>query len=86
MTNPQKLRFFRHLIQIGFKEIEVAYPAASETDFAFCRELLNNREVPDDVWIQVSSRTLSFPQCLTNRFSPQLVASLLSARLRQSPA
>jgi 2-isopropylmalate synthase len=55
MTNPQKLRFFRHLVQIGFKEIEVAYPAASETDFAFCRELLNNREVPDDVWIQVSS-------------------------------
>jgi 2-isopropylmalate synthase len=55
MTNPQKLRFFRHLVQIGFKEIEVAYPAASETDFQFCRELLNNREVPDDVWIQVSS-------------------------------
>ena len=53
MTNEQKMRFFRHLVQIGFKEIEVAYPAASETDFAFCRELLNTNEVPDDVWIQV---------------------------------
>lgn len=54
MSNAQKLRFFRHLTQIGFKEIEVSYPAASESDFAFCRELLNGGEVPDDVWIQVS--------------------------------
>jgi 2-isopropylmalate synthase len=54
MSNEQKLRFFRHLIQIGFKEIEVSYPAASETDFAFCQDLLKNNEVPDDVWIQVS--------------------------------
>ncbi|WVQ63049.1 2-isopropylmalate synthase [Kwoniella botswanensis] len=53
MTNQQKLRFFRHLIQIGFKEIEVSYPAASDTDFQFCRDLQNNGEVPDDVWIQV---------------------------------
>jgi 2-isopropylmalate synthase len=54
MTNRQKMRFFRHLVQIGFKEIEVAYPAASESDFQFCRELVNGNEVPDDVWIQVS--------------------------------
>jgi 2-isopropylmalate synthase len=54
MTNQQKMRFFRHLVQIGFKEIEVSYPAASDSDFAFCRELLTGNEVPDDVWIQVS--------------------------------
>lgn len=48
------MRFFRHLVQIGFKEIEVSYPAASETDFAFCQDLLKNNDVPDDVWIQVS--------------------------------
>lgn len=54
MSNDQKMRFFRHLVQIGFKEIEVAYPAASETDFAFVRELVNGKDVPDDVWIQVS--------------------------------
>lgn len=53
MTNEQKMRFFRHLLQIGFKEIEVSYPAASDSDFAFCRELQDNKEVPDDVWIQV---------------------------------
>lgn len=53
MSNPQKLRFFRHLVQIGFKEIEVAYPAASEPDFNFVRELVNGNEVPEDVWIQV---------------------------------
>ena len=54
MTNEQKMRFFKHLVQIGFKEIEVSYPAASDSDFSFCRGLLNSREVPDDVWIQVS--------------------------------
>ncbi|KAL7419875.1 2-isopropylmalate synthase (Alpha-isopropylmalate synthase) (Alpha-IPM synthetase) [Cryptotrichosporon argae] len=53
MTNPQKMRFFRHLVQIGFKEIEVSYPAASESDFAFCRDLADGTDVPDDVWIQV---------------------------------
>ncbi|WVW79675.1 2-isopropylmalate synthase [Kwoniella bestiolae CBS 10118] len=40
-------------LQMGFKEIEVSYPAASDSDFAFCRDLQNNGEVPDDVWIQV---------------------------------
>lgn len=53
MSNPQKLRFFRHLTKLGFKEIEVSYPAASETDFAFVRSLIEDHEVPDDVWIQV---------------------------------
>ncbi|ORY25243.1 hypothetical protein BCR39DRAFT_561147 [Naematelia encephala] len=53
MSNEQKMRFFRHLVQIGFKEIEVSYPAASDSDFAFCRELQYGGEVPDDVWIQV---------------------------------
>lgn len=54
MTNQQKLRFFRHLVQLGFKEIEVAYPAASETDYNFVQELIDRKEVPDDVWIQAS--------------------------------
>ncbi len=54
MSNAQKHRFFNHLVQIGFKEIEVAYPAASEPDFNFVRELATGSDVPDDVWIQVS--------------------------------
>ncbi len=57
MSNEQKLRFFRHLVKLGFKEIEVAYPAASDTDFSFVRGLIEDygvgKEIPDDVWIQV---------------------------------
>lgn len=53
MSNDQKRQFFRHLVQLGFKEIEVSYPAASDIDFAFCQELRDGGEVPDDVWIQV---------------------------------
>jgi 2-isopropylmalate synthase len=54
MTIEQKRRFFKLLCQAGFKEIEVAYPAASDTDFGFVRGLIENGNVPDDVWIQVS--------------------------------
>ena len=55
MTIEQKTRFFRTLIQVGLKEIEVAYPAASDTDFGFVRGLIENGEVPDDVTLQVST-------------------------------
>lgn len=55
MTIPQKTLFFRTLVKCGIKEIETAYPAASDTDFAFVRGLIQNNEVPDDVWLQVSS-------------------------------
>ncbi|KAF4576643.1 hypothetical protein EYR40_000887 [Pleurotus pulmonarius] len=53
MTIEQKTTFFRQLIKSGVKEIEVAYPAASDTDFNFVRGLIENKEVPDDVWVQV---------------------------------
>ncbi|KAI9069382.1 aldolase [Trametes sanguinea] len=53
MTVQQKRTFFRHLVQCGFKEIEVAFPAASETEFSFVRSLIEDGEVPDDVWMQV---------------------------------
>ncbi|KAF7363727.1 Pyruvate carboxyltransferase domain-containing protein [Mycena sanguinolenta] len=53
MTVEQKTIFFRLLVKCGLKEIEVAYPAASDTDFAFVRGLIENNEIPDDVWIQV---------------------------------
>lgn len=60
MTIEQKRRFFRLLIQTGFKEIEIAYPAASDTDFGFVRGLIENNEVPDDVWLQASPRDFPF--------------------------
>ncbi|KAJ7219582.1 hypothetical protein GGX14DRAFT_436813 [Mycena pura] len=53
MTIEQKTLFFRQLVKSGVKEIEVAYPAASDTDFSFVRGLIENKEVPDDVWVQV---------------------------------
>ncbi|KAI0721146.1 2-isopropylmalate synthase [Fomitopsis betulina] len=53
MTVPQKTIFYDTLIKCGFKEIEIAYPAASDTDFNFVRGLIDNGKVPDDVWIQV---------------------------------
>lgn len=53
MTIEQKTLFFRELVKCGVKQIEVAYPAASDTDFNFVRGLIENNEVPDDVWVQV---------------------------------
>lgn len=53
MGPAKKMELFRVLLKIGFKEIEVGFPAASETDFAFVRELIENNLIPDDVTIQV---------------------------------
>ncbi|KXN86927.1 2-isopropylmalate synthase [Leucoagaricus sp. SymC.cos] len=53
MTIEQKTLFFRQLVKCGVKQIEVAYPAASDTDFGFVRGLIEKNEIPDDVWIQV---------------------------------
>ncbi|KAG9045681.1 hypothetical protein FS837_005865 [Tulasnella sp. UAMH 9824] len=53
MSIPQKTLFFKKLVEVGVKEIEVAYPAASDTDFNFVRGLIEKNQVPDDVWLQV---------------------------------
>ncbi|WAL59687.1 2-isopropylmalate synthase [Thermocoleostomius sinensis] len=53
MNVDRKLRLFHLLVQIGFKEIEVAFPSASQTDFDFVRHLINHHLIPDDVTIQV---------------------------------
>lgn len=53
MTIEQKTTFFREVVKCGVKQIEVAYPSASDTDFAFVRGLIEKNEIPDDVWIQV---------------------------------
>lgn len=45
--------FFKTLVKCGFKEIEVAFPSASDTDFGFVRRIIEEGHVPDDVWIQV---------------------------------
>ncbi|HEX8978179.1 MAG TPA: 2-isopropylmalate synthase [Parasulfuritortus sp.] len=53
MNVERKLRLFRTLCEIGFKEIEVAFPSASQTDFDFVRELIEGGHIPDDVTIEV---------------------------------
>ncbi|KAI9458288.1 2-isopropylmalate synthase [Russula earlei] len=53
MTIEQKTTFFQLLVECGYKEIEVAYPAASDTDYNFVRGLIEKHQIPDDVWIQV---------------------------------
>ena len=53
MTPPQKLEMFEMLLSVGFKQIEVGFPAASQTDFDFVRKLVTENRIPDDVTIQV---------------------------------
>src|SRR4051812_1481450 len=53
MNVSQKLELFQTLVKIGFKEIEVGFPSASNTEFAFNRLLIEKRHAPDDVWLQV---------------------------------
>ena len=53
MNVDQKMRMFRTLCDIGFKEIEVAFPSASQTDFDFVRSLIEGGHIPDDVTVEV---------------------------------
>ena len=53
MSVATKLRFFKELVAIGFKEIEIGFPSASETDFEFTRLLIEQNHIPDDVTIEV---------------------------------
>ncbi|MDE2349794.1 MAG: 2-isopropylmalate synthase [Gammaproteobacteria bacterium] len=53
MDSGRKRRMFDMLLRIGFKEIEVGFPAASQTDFDFVREIIDQKLIPDDVTIQV---------------------------------
>src|SRR5882762_10300782 len=53
MNVSQKLELFDALVKCGFKEIEVGFPSASNTEFAFNRRLIEENRAPDDVWLQV---------------------------------
>lgn len=57
MNLEEKLEYFRMLVEIGFKEIEVGFPAASETEFVFLRTLIEQELIPDDVTIQVLTQS-----------------------------
>ena len=53
MDAERKLRMFMLLVKTGFKEIEIGFPAASQTDFDFVRKLIEEKLIPDDVTVQV---------------------------------
>src|ERR1700694_1087648 len=53
MDAERKLRMFMLLLKTGFKEIEIGFPAASQTDFDFVRKLIEEKLIPDDVTVQV---------------------------------
>lgn len=53
MSLDEKVEFFQLLVEVGFKEIEIGFPAASETEFEFLRKLIDENMIPDDVTIQV---------------------------------
>ena len=57
MSLEEKLEFFKLLCQVGFKEIEIGFPAASETEYEFCRKLIDENLIPDDVTIQVLTQS-----------------------------
>ena len=53
MNLEEKIQFFQMLVDIGFKEIEVGFPAASDTEYSFMRALIERNMIPDDVTVQV---------------------------------
>ena len=57
MDSNRKMKFFKKLVAIGYKEIEVGFPSASDTDFNFIRELIEEGHIPDDVTIQVLTQS-----------------------------
>ena len=57
MSLGEKLEFFAELVRIGFKEIEIGFPAASDTEYDFCRALIEQQLIPDDVTIQVLTQS-----------------------------
>ena len=60
MSLEQKVEFFKMLVKIGFKEIEVGFPAASETEYKFLRTLIERKLIPDDV----TCRPLQLNRCI----------------------
>jgi 2-isopropylmalate synthase len=66
MTSARKLRMFEQLVRMGFKEIEIGFPAASQTEFNFTRELIEGGRIPEDVTVQVL--TQARPELITRTF------------------
>ena len=53
MQVDEKIEFFNYLVKLGFKEIEIGFPSASQIEYDFLRQLVDRKLIPDDVWVQV---------------------------------
>lgn len=56
MVVEEKIEMFQYLVKMGFKEIEIGFPAASQIEYDFLRQLVDRKMIPDDVWVQVLSQ------------------------------
>ena len=66
MDLEEKLEFFKKLVAIGFKEIEIGFPAASDTEYEFTRRLIEDDLIPDDVPASIASPRLLRPSKAPN--------------------
>ena len=72
MSAARKRQLFALLVEIGFKEIEVAFPSASQTDFDFVRQLIEQDAVPADVTLEVRQGLLNIAQPLAAAFPAEM--------------
>ncbi len=87
MDSERKLRFWNMLISMGFKEIEVGFPSASETDYDFIRLLIERELIPDDVTIVVLTQAPTRPSCARSwRARPARPSCTTSTAPNRSPA
>src|ERR1700754_4788828 len=82
MSPARKLKMFELLVRMGYKEIEVGFPAASQTDFDFVRQIIEEDRVPDDVVIQVL--TQARPELIERTFESIQGANQAIAHLYNS--
>jgi 2-isopropylmalate synthase len=93
MSVTEKLEFFDLLVRIGFKEIEVGFPSASQIEFDFCRRLIEENRIPDDVSIQILcqcredliTRSCEALRGARKQHAAPLIASGTQLRLEYSP-
>jgi 2-isopropylmalate synthase len=57
MSVEEKLEYFELLVKLGFKEIEIGFPSASQIEFDFTRRLVEEKRIPDDVWVQMLTQS-----------------------------
>ena len=89
----EKMEFFNMLVKMGFKEIEIGFPAASQIEYDFLRQLVERRMIPDDVRVQVLvqcrehliKRTFEAIQGIKKGSSTYLQFNLYSAERRGFP-